>query len=111
MTRFEDVRRPQFEFRCLGPVSLHGADGRKLAFRTRKQLALFTYFVRRQGQPQSRDRLIDLLWSEDDISRARHSLSQSTSLLNKMLGSELIIVPDKDELLLREGVIWADVAE
>jgi DNA-binding SARP family transcriptional activator len=111
MTRFEDVRRPQFEYRCLGPVSLHDADGRKLAFRTRKQMALFTYFMRRQGQPQSRDRLIDLLWSEDDVTRARHSLSQSTSLINKMLGCELITVPDKDELLLREGVIWADVAE
>ena len=111
MTRFDDVRRNQFEYRCLGPVSLHGADGRKLTFRTRKQMALFTFFTRRQGQPQSRDRLIDLLWSEDDVSRARHSLSQTTSLINKMLGCELITVPDKDELLLREDVVWSDVAE
>ena len=111
MTRFEDVRRPQFEYRCLGPVSLHAADGRKLAFRTRKQMALFTFLLRRQGEPQSRDRLIDLLWSEDDVSRARHSLSQSTSLINKMLGREVVTVPAKDELLLQEGVIWADVAE
>jgi DNA-binding SARP family transcriptional activator len=111
MTRFEDIRRPQFEYRCLGPVSLHGADGRKLAFRTRKQMALFTFFMRRQGQPQSRDRLIELLWSEDDVSRARHSLSQTTSLINKMLGCEVIAAPDKDGLLLKEGVIWADVVE
>ena len=111
MTRFEDVRRPQFEFRCLGPVSLHGAGGRKLTFRTRKQVALFTFLIRRQGQPEPRDRLIELLWSEDPISRARHSLSQTASLINKMLGCEAIEAPAKDELLLREGVVWADVAE
>jgi DNA-binding SARP family transcriptional activator len=111
MTRPEDDRRTQLEYRCLGPVSLRSADGRKLTFRTRKQMALFTFLVRRAGQPHSRDRLIDLLWSEDDLSRARHSLSQSTSLLNKLLGCEAIVVPSKDELLLREGLVWADVAE
>jgi DNA-binding SARP family transcriptional activator len=111
MTRFEDVQRPQFEFRCLGPVSLRGADGRKLSFRTRKEMALFTFLLRRQGQAEPRDRLIELLWSEDDVSRARHSLSQTTSLINKMLGSEVVTIPAKDELLLREGVIWSDVVE
>jgi len=107
----EDVRRPPFEFRCLGPVSLHCADGRKLGFRTRKQMALFTFLLRRQGQAQPRDQLTDLLWSEDDVSRARHSLSQTTSLINKMLGAEVVTIPAKDELLLREGVIWSDVVE
>ncbi|HVO34660.1 MAG TPA: AAA family ATPase, partial [Gemmatimonadales bacterium] len=111
MTRVDEVRRSQFEFRCLGPVSLRGADGRKLVFRTRKQMALFTFFTRRPGQPQARDRLIDLLWSEDEVSRARHSLSQTTSLINKLLDCEAIAVPAKDELLLRDGVVWADVAE
>ena len=107
----EDVRRPPFEYRCLGPASLRSADGRKLPFRTRKQMALFTYLLRRAGEPQGRDHLIDLLWSEDEISRARHSLSQTTSLINKLLQCEAISVPAKDELVLREGVVWADVAE
>ncbi len=111
MTRFEEIRRLHFEFRCLGSVSLHSADGRKLAFRTRKQMALFTFLLRRQGQPHSRDGLIDLLWSEDDVSRARHSLSQSVSLLNKMLGCEAITAPSKDEMVLREGLVWSDVTE
>ena len=111
MTRVDEVRRPQFEFRCLGPVSLRGADGRKLVFRTRKQMGLFTFLLRRAGEPQSRDRLVDLLWSEDPVSRARHSLSQSASLINKMLGVEVIAVPAKDELLLGEGLVWSDVEE
>jgi DNA-binding SARP family transcriptional activator len=111
MSSSEDPHRPQYRYQCLGPVSLHAADGRKLAFRTRKQMALFTLFVRRQDQPQPRDALIDLLWSEDDLCKARHSLSQSTSLINKALGCEAIAAPSKDELMLRDGLIWADVAE
>ncbi|MGD0991597.1 MAG: AAA family ATPase [Gemmatimonadales bacterium] len=74
-------------------------------------MALFTFLMRRQGQPHPRDQLTDLLWSEDPVSRARHSLSQTASLINKMLGCEAIEVPAKDELLLRGGLIWADVAE
>ena len=106
-----DIRLPQCRFRCLGPVSLQRAAGERLAFRTRKQLALFTLFVRRPGQPQPRDALIELLWSEDDAGRSRHSLSQSISLINKTLGCEAIVPTNKDELVLREGAVWADVAE
>ncbi len=111
MVRNDEVRRSAFEFRCLGPVSLHAADGRKLAFRTRKQMALFTFLLRRRGEAQPRDRLVELLWSEDPVSRARHSLSQSASLINKMLGVEAITVPAKDELLLSPGAVWTDVDE
>lgn len=107
----DDPRRPQPEYRCLGPVSLKSATGAQLSFRTRKQMALLTLFVRRPGQPLSRDRLIDLLWSEGDLCRARHSLSQSISLINKVLGCEAIVGSSKDELLLREGLVWADVTE
>jgi DNA-binding SARP family transcriptional activator/tetratricopeptide (TPR) repeat protein len=82
-----------------------------VAFRTRKQLALFTLLVRRPGQPQSRDGLMDLLWSEDTGGRARHSLSQSVSLVNKSLRCEAIVSRSKDEMVLRDGLVWADVAE
>ena len=104
--------RPRtYEYRCLGPVTLSGPGGERLAFRTRKQLALFTLLVRRPGQPQSRDGLMDLLWSADNVGRARHSLSQSVSLINKSLGCEAIVSRSKDEIVLTEGLIWADVAE
>jgi DNA-binding SARP family transcriptional activator/tetratricopeptide (TPR) repeat protein len=106
-----DVADSRCRYRCLGAVSLHRADGERLTFRTRKQLALFTLFVRRPGHPQSRDALIDLLWSADDPARARHSLSQAVSLINKSLGCEAIVPTTKDEVVLREGVVWADVAE
>ena len=104
--------RPRaYEYRCLGPVTLRGPTGERVAFRTRKQLALFTLLVRRPGQPQSRDGLIELLWSTDKVGRARHSLSQSVSLLNKSLQCEAIVALSKDEMVLCDGLIWADVAE
>jgi DNA-binding SARP family transcriptional activator len=111
MSSLESLRRPQPEYRCLGPVSLKTAIGTRVEFRTRKQMALLTLFVRRPGQPLSRDRLIDLLWSEGEPGPARHSLSQSVSLINKALDSEAIVGSSKDELMLREGVVWADVTE
>ena len=92
-------------------MSLRGPAGERVAFRTRKQLALFTLLVRRPGQPQSRDGLIELLWSDDHAVRGRHSLSQAVSLVNKSLRREAIVSPSKDEVVLRDGVIWADVAE
>jgi len=106
-----ESRLHRHEYRCLGPVSLLGPAGRPLSFRTRKQLALFTLFVRRPGQAQSRDGLIELLWSEDDAARSRHSLSQAVSLINKTLGCEAIVSTTKDEMALRDGLVWADVVE
>ena len=54
--------RPRaYEYRCLGPVTLRGPTGERVAFRTRKQLALFTLLVRRPGQPQPFDLIPTLL--------------------------------------------------
>ncbi|HTT68421.1 MAG TPA: AAA family ATPase, partial [Gemmatimonadales bacterium] len=111
MSALHESHLHDYEYRCLGPMSLRGPAGERVAFRTRKQLALFTLLVRRPGQPQSRDGLIELLWSDDHAVRGRHSLSQAVSLVNKSLRREAIVSPSKDEVVLRDGVIWADVAE
>jgi len=111
MSALSDSRLLDYEYRCLGPTSLRGPAGERIGFRTRKQLALFTLLVRRPGQPQSRDGLIELLWSDGSAVRGRHSLSQSVSLVNKSLRCEAIVAQSKDEILLRDGLIWADVAE
>ena len=111
MSASGESRPREYQYRCLGPVTLHGPAGERVAFRTRKQLALFTLLVRRPGQPQSRDALMDLLWSEDSVCLARHSLSQSVSLINKSLRCEAIVARSKDEIVLRDGLVWADVAE
>ncbi|MEK6768730.1 MAG: AAA family ATPase, partial [Gemmatimonadota bacterium] len=106
------VTPPQraFEFRCLGPVSLTRPDGERVRFRTRKQMALLLLLAMRQGRPWPREQLVELLWSGDDELSARHSLSQSVSLINKNLGAEAITGASKDQVVLREGLIRLDVA-
>ena len=71
-----------FRLTCLGPVAFVSPAGAKVGFRTRKQAALLLLLARQPGEPVLKDQLLDLLWSEDDEASARHSLSQSVSLLN-----------------------------
>jgi DNA-binding SARP family transcriptional activator len=98
-----------FRFRCLGPVALRTPDDAKVAFRTRKQTALLLLLARRPGVPVPKTQLLDLLWSDDEEGSARHSLSQSVSLMNKAFGCEAIAAAGTDQLRLREGVLWLDV--
>ncbi|MEK7668082.1 MAG: winged helix-turn-helix domain-containing protein, partial [Gemmatimonadota bacterium] len=98
-----------FFLTCLGPVGLVSATGAKVGVRTRKQTALLLLLARRPGELLLKDHLLDLLWSEDDEASARHSLSQSVSLLNKALGREAVTAPGKDQLSLERGLVWLDV--
>ena len=98
-----------FRLTCLGPVALASPAGAKVVFRTRKQTALLLLLARRPGEPVLKDQLLDLLWSEDDEASARHSLSQSVSLLNKALGCEAVNAPGKDQLSLERNLVWLDV--
>jgi len=98
-----------FRLTCLGPVALASPAGAKVGFRTRKQTALLLLLARRPGEPVLKDQLLDLLWSEDDEASARHSLSQSVSLLNKALGCEAVTAPGKDQLSLERSLVWLDV--
>ena len=103
------VRDPTFRLSCLGPVGLLSPAGTKVPFRTRKQTALLLLLARRPGVPIPKAQLLDLLWSDDDEASARHSLSQSVSLMNKVLGCEAIAPAGTDQLALRAGVVWLDV--
>src|SRR5262245_63736406 len=90
---------------------LTDAAGDVRAFRTRKQIALLRYLARRAGKPVGRDELIALLWDSDAEKAARHSLSQTISLINKALGLEAIAVLDRDRVMLAEGVLGLDANE
>jgi len=98
-----------FRLTCLGPVAFVSPTGAKVGFRTRKQAALLLLLARRPGEPILKDQLLDLLWSEDDEASARHSLSQSVSLLNKTLGCVAVTAPGKDQLSLEKNQVWLDV--
>lgn len=97
-----------FRLRCLGPVSFVAPDGLPRRFRTRKQMALLLVLARRAGRPQGREQLVELLWGGDEPRAARHSLAQSISLINKVFGQDAIRFAGKDQVTLREGLVWVD---
>jgi DNA-binding SARP family transcriptional activator/tetratricopeptide (TPR) repeat protein len=98
-----------FRLCCLGPPVLHAPGGAKVLFRTRKHTALLLLLARRPGVAIPKSRLLDLLWSDDEEASARHSLSQSVSLVNKALGCEAIGPAGRDQLSLRDGLVWLDL--
>jgi DNA-binding SARP family transcriptional activator/tetratricopeptide (TPR) repeat protein len=87
------------------------AAGARVTLRTRKHVALLYFLAHHAGRPVAREQVVELLWSEDAPQRAKHSLSQSVSLINKALGSEVILQAGRDRLLLAEGTLRLDVAE
>ena len=110
MTRIIALAQAFYRLEGLGPVQLTGPGREPIGLRTRKQLALVFYLARR-GKPVNRGELIDLLWSEDPEKRARHSLSQSCSLINKLFGSEVIRTAGRDRLAVEAGALALDVDE
>ncbi len=100
----------RFTYSVLGPAILTGAGGARVGLRTRKIAALLYLMARQPGVAVSRDWLVELLWSEDEPRRARHSLTQGVSLINKALGREIVVAAGKDQLRMLEGSLELDVA-
>ncbi len=99
-----------FVFRTFGRFSLESAeDGAPLLANQRKALALLAVLAA-NGSAVSRDRLMALLWSESDASRARGSLKQLLHLTRRHLGHDHVI-EGITELRLNSAVVKTDVAE
>lgn len=79
---------PSQELRLFGIPRIE-EDGVEIAFGRRKALALLAYLAVMQ-QPQSRDRLLALLWPDFDPSSARNNLRRELSLLNALFGADLV---------------------
>lgn len=68
----------------LGGFELTGTEGPPLP--TRKAEALFAFLALSRGQPQPRDKLATLLWSDRADAQARHSLAQTLYVIRRSLG-------------------------
>ncbi len=82
----------------------------EISFRRRKALALLSFLAMKK-QPQNRDKLCTLLWSDFDTERARNNLRRELSLLNSTLGESIF---DADRIQIRlnsESDLWLDVDE
>ena len=102
---------------CATPVRLNllgtaeaAVEGRAIAFRTKKALALLAYLAVDPG-PHNRERLADLLWPSADAIDARASLRTALNYLRQALGchAERVLVASRDMLGLMPGYVELDV--
>jgi DNA-binding SARP family transcriptional activator len=82
-------------------------DGKRVAFDTRKALALIAYLAL-EGR-QGRDRLATLLWSDADTERARGALRRTLSTVRTVIGDAL--VTDGLSVELMPGTVEVDVQQ
>ena len=77
-------------------VRARSNSGRTIRFPTQKSRALFGYLALHPGEPQPREKLIDLFWGSREESRGRNSLSQAaTALVDPQISGDLAIYPDE----------------
>jgi DNA-binding SARP family transcriptional activator len=74
-----------------GCPAVRMADGEPVHFRTKKHLALFVYLaLEARDRAVSRETLVELLWSDTDPLRGRHSLSQAFSAMRYHFGRNVL---------------------
>ena len=97
---------------CLGTVQLLGPDGQPAsnAAAQPRRLALLAALARLSPRPVSRERLIGWFWPESDEDRARRSLNQALYALRSELGSEDVLIGQRD-IRLNLELVAADLAD
>jgi DNA-binding SARP family transcriptional activator len=77
--------------RVFGPPELRDGAGRRLPFRTHKQIGLLVFLaLEARERGVERERLIDLLWANVPLAKGRHSLSQALCAIRERLGSSAV---------------------
>src|SRR5713101_9123252 len=94
-------RPDRLQLRVLGYAEA-SLDGRPIAFRTRKSLALLAYLALHPG-PHPRERLADLLWPDADVADARASLRTALNYMRQALGplAEAVLMATRESLGIR----------
>ena len=97
---------------CLGQVRLLGPDGQPAgnAAAQPRRLALLAVLGRMAPKAVSRERLLGWFWPEADEERGRRSLNQALYALRTELGSEEVLLGQRD-LRLNLDLVSCDVAE
>ncbi len=99
-----------FRLKTLGGVLIEGPGGPLTgAASQRRRLAVLTLLAA-HGNGISRDRLIGLLWPENDEERARHALAQLLYSLRRELG-EVAVTGSATVLRLDASIVASDVQE
>ena len=76
----------------------------------RRKVALLAFLALRQ-RPVSRDTLLEIFWGGHDEVHARHSLSDATSHLRRILGHGIIVATRAELSLARDAPLVVDAIE
>src|SRR5262245_22729926 len=98
MPREERQTMGRLDIALLGPPQVR-ADGRLVAFPTRKAAALLFYLAA-SGEPHPREQIAALFWPESDEERARGTLRTTLAMLRSALGGEgaALLVAERDRI-------------
>ncbi len=99
------------EFRTLGGLDLHDAQGRELRaiFSAPKRAALLTYLaIATPHGFHRRDTLLALLWPELDHEHARLALRQALYLIRRSVTDGAIVSPGDGQVGLDRDAFWCD---
>src|SRR5262245_45278818 len=79
----------------------------------RKTQALLVYLTLHAGQPQTRGKLMTLLWADHDAGLAGQSLRRALYLIRRALGdaATAILKSDGDAVMVPQGTVEVDAAE
>jgi DNA-binding SARP family transcriptional activator/Tfp pilus assembly protein PilF len=107
-----DASGPSFELHTLGALDLVGRSGSCRALLAQpKRLALLVHLaVARDGSYRRRDALLPLFWPERAAAQARTALRQAVRFLRTALDPSVLETRGAEELRLRPGAMWHDVA-
>jgi TolB-like protein/DNA-binding SARP family transcriptional activator/Flp pilus assembly protein TadD len=89
------------------------SSGERISLSMRKAEMLLAYLALAPGIGHSRERLINLLWSDRSEEQARNSLRQCLSAIRKSLGNsaDLILQVDRTRVTLKPELIDVDALE
>jgi DNA-binding SARP family transcriptional activator/TolB-like protein len=89
--------------RLLGGATIEGPGGPLTGrIAQRRQMALLAVLAVRGERPTSRDKLLALLWPDQNAERARHNLADAVYLIRKDLGEDSVLSLGDDLLLSPE---------
>src|SRR5215831_1466093 len=100
---------PSYRLSLLGSFALSGPGG-PVDLSSKKLAGLIAYLALSGSAPQSRDKLVGLLWGSHFEVQARQNLRQALFRLRRALGQDALI-SDADEIALAPGVIRCDATE
>jgi DNA-binding SARP family transcriptional activator/CheY-like chemotaxis protein len=99
----------RYRLSLLGSFALSGPEG-PVDLSSKKLAGLLAYLALTGPKPQSRDKLVDLLWGSHFEVQARQNLRQALFRLRRALGQDAV-VGDADEISLAPGVVDCDATE